>query len=61
MDDIFEVIDAYKTNTSINHFLIGGGSEAPDSDFCNINPNCKIHKKPLSQTYLPNVYTAKIE
>lgn len=57
MDDIFEVIDAYKTNTSINHFLIGGGSEAPDSDFCNIIRIAKyikrLYHKPIYLMSIP--------
>lgn len=57
MDDILEVIDAYKTNTSINHFLIGGGSEAPDSDFCNIIRIAKyiknLYHKPIYLMSIP--------
>lgn len=36
MKDIKEVLENYKYNTQINHFLIGGGSEIPESDFSNI-------------------------
>lgn len=36
MKDIKEVLDAYKHIPQINHFLIGGGSETPESDFSNI-------------------------
>lgn len=35
-DDIKEVLDAYTTDIRIRHYLIGGGSETPDSDFHNI-------------------------
>ena len=33
LNDIKEVLDAYKTDTRIRHYLIGGGSESPHSDF----------------------------
>ena len=33
LEDIKEAIDTYTYNKSINHFLIGGGSEQIDSDF----------------------------
>ena len=36
MEDIRDAIEAYANHSSINHFLIGGGSERIDSDFKNI-------------------------
>lgn len=36
LNDIKEVLDAYAADARIRHYLIGGGSETPDSDFRNI-------------------------
>lgn len=36
LQDIKEVLSTYKDSSQINHFLIGGGSEAPESDFSTI-------------------------
>lgn len=36
IEDIYEVIDAYKKEANIRHYLIGGGSCIPSSDFANI-------------------------
>lgn len=36
LQDIKEVLDSYKNTPQINHFLIGGGSESPESDFSNV-------------------------
>lgn len=33
MEDIFQALDAYQNHPQIRHYLIGGGSAAPDSDF----------------------------
>lgn len=35
-EDIVSAIDKYWDNAQINHYLIGGGSECPSSDFSNI-------------------------
>lgn len=35
-DDIKEVLNAYRNNSDIHHYLIGGGSAAPSSDFSSI-------------------------
>lgn len=36
LQDIKEVLNTYKDSSQINHFLIGGGSESPESDFSSI-------------------------
>lgn len=33
LEDIFEALDAYQDHPVIRHYLIGGGSAAPDDDF----------------------------
>lgn len=57
MEDIKEVLDAYKHIPQINHFLIGGGSEAPESNFSNIielsNYIRSTFKKPIYLMSLP--------
>lgn len=57
MEDIVEVVDAYRNNPKINHFLIGGGSESPDSDFSNIIALSKyiksVYEMPIYLMSLP--------
>lgn len=33
LEDIFQALDAYRDHPAIRHYLIGGGSDAPDNDF----------------------------
>jgi len=33
LEDIFEALDAYRDHPAVRHYLIGGGSAAPDDDF----------------------------
>ncbi len=35
-EDIKEVLDAYRDNLNVRHYLVGGGSDIPSSDFGNI-------------------------
>lgn len=36
LEDIFQALDAYRDHPAIRHYMIGGGSDAPDDDFANI-------------------------
>lgn len=33
LEDIFQALDAYRNHPAVHHYLIGGGSNAPDDDF----------------------------
>lgn len=33
LKDIFQALDAYRSHPAVRHYLIGGGSNAPESDF----------------------------
>lgn len=49
IEDIKEVLEAYKSNSHIKHFLIGGGSEIPESDFSNIIALTRYIKKTFNK------------
>lgn len=49
IDDIREAVDVYANYNSINHFMIGGGSERIDSDFKNIIQIAKYLKNKFSK------------
>lgn len=61
LNDIKEILDAYKNTAHINHFLIGGGSDTPKSDFSNIMKLSKYVKdtfqKPIYLMSLPPIST----
>ena len=61
VSDIKTIIDAYIGNPSIRHFLIGGGSDSPDSDFDRILELVKYintkTKKPIYLMCTPPVNT----
>ncbi|MCM1500509.1 MAG: ATP-grasp domain-containing protein [Clostridium sp.] len=56
-EEIKEVLDAYKDNPNIRHYLVGGGSDVPSSDFANIIRIVKYMKvlsdKPIYLMSLP--------
>lgn len=57
MEDIKEVLDAYQNCSQIKHFLIGGGSEIPSSNFSSIIEIStyinRVYKKPIYLMSLP--------
>jgi hypothetical protein len=57
LDDIDEILETYKDHPAINHYLIGGGASAPDSNFNNIVKLVqlirKYNNKPIYLMSLP--------
>lgn len=63
-DDIKEILDSYKSEKKIRHYLIGGGSEKPDSDFADIIKLAAYIKdttqKPIYLMSLPPMNTSTL-
>ena len=56
MADIKEVLDTYKSNSEIQHFLVGGGSFNPSDDFQTVLQIVKY----IHETFKRNIYLMSI-
>lgn len=60
-EDIKEILDCYLSNPSIRHFLVGGGSQDPSSQFQEVIDIADyIHQKTFKNIYLMSIPPLKV-